>query len=88
MTRVLIIEALDHFRTVNIDTENCVLKYIGEYVEEDDDYITLRYKSSCFDGVQDEESLIKIIKSAIISKIFFEETGGMVRAKCQERKLK
>jgi len=80
MTKVLIIEALDHFRTVNIDTKNCVLRYIGEYVEEDDDYITLRYKNSYFDGVQDEENLIRIIKSAIVSKMFFEETGGMVKA--------
>ena len=76
MTRVLIIEALDHFRTVNIHTKNCVLRYIGEYVEEDDDYITLRYKNATFDGVQDEENVIKIIKSAIISKTEFRQSSG------------
>ena len=81
-TKVLIVRAIDHFRTDDITTENCILKYIGEYVSEDDNYLVLRYSDVYFGEKQDSEKLIKIIKSAIISKkIFFKETGGKVKVK-------
>jgi len=81
MSKVLIVRAIDHFRTDDITTENCILKYIGEYVSEDDNYLVLRYSDVYFGEKQDSEKLIKIIKSAIISKIRFEETGRMEKEK-------
>jgi len=72
-TKVLIIEALDHFRTTKSKSQSCVLRYIGESVNEDENYITLRYKGVFFNGKKDTEKLIKIIKKAIISKREFIE---------------
>lgn len=65
--KVLIVEALDHFRTTNINTKTCTLRYVGEYAGEDENYIFMRYKNIYFDDREETEKIFKVIKKAILS---------------------
>ena len=79
-TKLMIIEAIDHFDTQNRDTEICIIRNIGEFLCEDENYIVLRHQNYIFEGKEGTEYLHKIIKKNIISKIIFEPVTGMVKA--------
>jgi len=65
--KILIVEALDHFRTTNINTKTCTLRYVGEYAGEDENYIFMRYKNVYFDDREEIVKIFKVIKNTILS---------------------
>ncbi len=64
--KIMIIDALDHFGTNSITETRIVARFIGEFIEENDEYITLRYHQENIlnDGCDNE--FHKIVKSTII----------------------
>ncbi|KKM78436.1 hypothetical protein LCGC14_1360040 [marine sediment metagenome] len=66
--RLMIIDCLDHFGTNSITETRIVSRFIGEFIEENDEYITLRYKQDNILDKECEGEFFKIVKSTILSQ--------------------
>jgi len=82
--KILMIDALDHFHGNDLDSKKCIIRRIGEYIGEDEDYIWLRDLIFYWDGYEIEGSThtSKIVKTAIISKVKF--VGGIGYARKED----
>ncbi len=72
---VYLIDALDHFSTVNKAEKMCISRFVGEYVGEDDNYIILRHIKADIQDDDSAEELHKVLKSTILNKLKFEENS-------------
>ncbi len=66
--KIMIIDALDHFGTNLIAENQVIIRFIGEFIEENDEYITLRYKQGNILDIECEDEFFKIVKSTILSQ--------------------
>lgn len=63
-----VIEAYDHFGTNEKDRDSLTVRFVGEYVRENDTYVFLRH----FGGVDhesDDDEFHGVLKSSIITRI-------------------
>jgi len=76
--KIFVIDALDHFVSENVDGKDCIMRKVGEYVGEDDNYIFLRSKVFFWDNYEhkSDERISRILKKVIISKVEYTQSGG------------
>jgi len=79
--KILMIDALDHFHGDSLDSEKCIMRRIGEYIGEDENYIWLRDLIFYWNDYETEGSThtSKILKKAIISKVEYTQQSGLVK---------
>lgn len=66
--KIMVIDALDHFST-EVDIEpHCIVRFIGEYIGENDDYIALRHIKANIDDENSAEEIHKILKKVILRR--------------------
>ena len=69
--KISMIEAYDHFSTDN-NEENCIARFIGEIIGEDDRYIRLRHIKADIENIESAEEVHCILKVAIKERNDFE----------------
>ena len=67
--KLMVIDALDHFGTNSTAETRVIVRFIGEFIEENEEYITLRSKQG---NIQDKEDhnneFYRIVKSTILNQ--------------------
>ncbi|KKL85340.1 hypothetical protein LCGC14_1955680 [marine sediment metagenome] len=66
--KLTIIDALDHFGTNSITENKVIARFIGEFIEENDEYITLRYREENILDKECENEYHNIVKSTILNQ--------------------
>lgn len=67
--QIRIIDVLDHF-TTDSGENKIIARFIGEYVDEDDEYITLKHITAniLVDKEEEVNEVSKLVKKAIIKQ--------------------
>ncbi|KKM61911.1 hypothetical protein LCGC14_1527050 [marine sediment metagenome] len=66
--KLMVIDVLDHFTTDLITETRVVARFIGEYIEEGEEYITLRHLQGNVLDDKCSDEYHKIVKSAILKQ--------------------
>ena len=62
----MIIDVLDHFTTDLITENRVIARFIGEYIDENEEYITLRHLQGNILDQRCNDDLHRVVKSAIV----------------------
>lgn len=68
----MMIEALDHFSTEFVEEDEVIARFIGEFIGEDDNYISLRHVKADINNEDSVEEVHKVLKKVIVRKEEFE----------------
>lgn len=75
--KIIIIDALDHFGTNSNEVKRVVARFIGEFIEENDEYITIRYIRGNILNKDYEDDIHRIVKSTILNQKSVEVEYGI-----------
>jgi len=70
--KIMMIEALDHFSTEFVEEDEVIARFIGEFIGEDDNYISLRHVKADINNEDSVEEVHKVLKKVIVRKEEFE----------------
>jgi len=65
---VWVVDAWDHSSTDDKSESNCIVRFIGEYVGVDDNFIYLRHIKADLNTMDSAEEIHRVFKPAIIRK--------------------
>ncbi len=64
----MIIDVLDHFTTDSIKETRVIARFIGEFIEENEKYITLRHLQGNILDKNCNDEFHRVVKSAIVQQ--------------------
>lgn len=82
--KVMVIIAFDHFSTERKEESKCLTLFIGEYLGEDKNYISLRHIKANINDENSAEEIHKVLKKVIVQSKELEFSDFNIKEKNNE----